>query len=610
MPQKSSDLEARIIELEMENARLRDEARQFQESHFHSILNKIPVMIGYWDKNLLNRFANQAYHIWFGVEPSWIHGKHIRELIGEEIFQQYFPCIEGVLRGEEMEFEREFTMPDGMQKTHLLVKLLPDIYDGEVQGFYSHVTDITNVKEVEEFSRLLGFALNQVGEAFFMTDESGHFNYVNNEACRFLGYDMSELTGMSVSDIDPDWPAERWPEHWNKIKSEGTLTFEGRLKARDSRIFPVEINSSYFEFSDKPFTLALVRDITERKLAKSTLQLHSEILMHVQEGVQITRISDESIIYTTPVFNRMFGYSENELIGQKVSKLNAATEKSPEEISDEINRQLELSGFWQGEINNLKKDGSTFWCWVNISTFDHHEYGMVWVAVHEDISQRKQAELENRQARESMYRDVLVQEVHHRIKNNLQGIIGVLDQHARTHPGLAEPINQAIGQVRSVAIIHGLQGRTGISRVQLCELTSAITEGISSLWNKSILVDIPSTWVPCRIEESEAVPVALIINELITNAVNHGGPNGEVSIKLRREPGRSAVKLIICNAGIIPAGFGLQDLKQLGTGLQLVASLLPNSGASIYWENQLGKVITTFELDIPTISINPELSRP
>jgi PAS domain S-box-containing protein len=624
----SSDLEARVSTLEQENSRLRNEVKRLAAFSMQGgedvtesavtverrlrprgtsilpILDNLPAMIGYWDINLRNRFANQAYSVWFATTPGQLLGKHLREVTGDEHYRRNLPYIEGVLGGEPQQFERAIPTPDGKGIRHVLAEYIPHIIDGEVRGFFAQVSDITKIREAEATSALLEFALNQVHEAFFMTDENGRFTYVNNEACVSLGYEQSELIGMSVADIVPDWPAEMWPKRWDYLKSRGTVTFESRHKMKDGRIFPVEINANYFEYSGTPYMLGLARDITERELAKNTMLLQSEILMHVLEGVQITRANDETIVYTTPVFNRMFGYAENELIGKKVSLLNAASEKSAAQIADEINQVLAETGYWQGEINNIKKDGSTFWCWVKISTFEHHEFGKVWVAVHEDITQRKQIDMDLQKAKVLLHRDLLVREVHHRVKNNLQGITGVLRLFATNHPELAEPLDQAVSQVQSIAVIHGLQGRTGLSIVRLCELTTAIAAGNESLWNKPIKVDIPSNWSPRTIVESEAVPIALILNELIANAIKHGGANGDVIINIRCDPSHDTVIVSIHNYGSILPGFGLNKPDLLGTGLQLVASLLPQKGARLYWAEQGEKVATVLEVTSPIISIN------
>ena len=627
MPPTHSDLEARVSKLELENARLREQLKRkeisdesnFQAStglgleanrqsahryrYLRSIVDNMPAMIGYWDNNLLNCFANRAYSTWLGIDPEKMPNVHIREVLGEERYHLNLPYIEGVLRGEAQEFERTIPSPNGKFVRHALAEYVPDIVNGKVEGFIAQVSDITKIKEAERINKLLEFSLNQVREAIFLINEAGQFYYVNEAACLSVGYGRRELLGFTVADINPDLPGEKWAEYRKQNASAGSLTYQARHKHKDGTVFPVEVSAMNFDFSGQSFSLTIVRDMTEQDKIKNTMQFHSEILMNIHEGVQITRISDQTIVYSTPVFNQMFGYTENELIGKKVSRLNAQTTKSADERSSEINSVLHDSGYWQGQILNARKDGSTFWCWVKISIFDHHEYGKVWVAVHEDISLRKQAELEIQRIRDSVNRDFLVREVHHRIKNNLQGITGVLRQHVRTHPELAGPLNEAISQVQSVAIIHGLKGQTGVAEVRLCDLISAVSADMESMWNKQISVDIPSNWSACRIVESETVPIALIMNELIANALKHGGSDDNVTVKLRHKPNDNSVTVSIYNSGFIPAGFGVNNPDQFGVGLQLVLSLVPQVGARLYWEQDQKQVVTQFELDIPIVHL-------
>jgi protein-histidine pros-kinase len=76
-------------------------------------------------------------------------------------------------------------------------------------------------------------------------------------------------------------------------------------------------------------------------------------------------------------------------LGRHVSVVNASTEKSSEETASEISRVLNEKGEWNGEVLNIRKDGTTFWCYANVSTFYHPEHGMVWIAVHTDITMIK-----------------------------------------------------------------------------------------------------------------------------------------------------------------------------------------------------------------------------
>ena len=120
-------------------------------------------------------------------------------------------------------------------------------------------------RQAEQQVALMSFALNGIHEAAFMIDEKARFQYVNDEACRLLGYSREELLTMDVADIYPGFLMERWSGHWIDLKDRGTLTFERELKTNDGRIFPAEINANYLEHDGRCYDLGLARDITERK---------------------------------------------------------------------------------------------------------------------------------------------------------------------------------------------------------------------------------------------------------------------------------------------------------------------------------------------------------
>lgn len=139
-------------------------------------------------------------------------------------------------------------------------------------------------------------------------------------------------------------------------------------------------------------SLILTALLAESRKIAAELRLHSLILQNMSEGVQLTRAHDSIIVYTNPNFEEMFGYGPGELLGQHVSKLNAQSSKSPLEVAAEIDAELHLHGHWSGEILNARKDGREIWCRVAISKFDHPDLGLLWVAVHADITQQKQTE--------------------------------------------------------------------------------------------------------------------------------------------------------------------------------------------------------------------------
>jgi diguanylate cyclase (GGDEF)-like protein/PAS domain S-box-containing protein len=133
----------------------------------------------------------------------------------------------------------------------------------------------------------------------------------------------------------------------------------------------------------------------ELRRSTAELELQSAVAAHMAEGVALIRASDGVVVYANPTFERMFGYESGELDGLPASIVNAPSENTLEQIV----AALREHGTWSGEVENVRKNGTRFWCWANISRFDHHEHGPVWVWLHTDISERKLSEETARLAR-------------------------------------------------------------------------------------------------------------------------------------------------------------------------------------------------------------------
>jgi PAS domain S-box-containing protein len=114
------------------------------------------------------------------------------------------------------------------------------------------------------------------------------------------------------------------------------------------------------------------------------------------------RASDGVIVYTNPKFEQMFGYGPGELVGKNVSVVNAPSERTPEDTAKKIIKALNEKGSWRGEILNVRKDGTLFWCYASVSIFEHPEHGSVWISMHTDITERKKASEALRQSEERL----------------------------------------------------------------------------------------------------------------------------------------------------------------------------------------------------------------
>jgi PAS domain S-box-containing protein len=117
-------------------------------SYVRLLVDHVPSMLAYWDRDLRCRFANRAYERWFGVDPDTLPGRSLSDLLGPTLFALNEPYIRAALKGQEQTFERVVPGPDGV-KRHSLATYVPDVVDGEVMGFIAHVTEVTKLKETE-----------------------------------------------------------------------------------------------------------------------------------------------------------------------------------------------------------------------------------------------------------------------------------------------------------------------------------------------------------------------------------------------------------------------------------------------------------------------------
>jgi PAS domain S-box-containing protein len=222
----------------------------------------------------------------------------------------------------------------------------------------------------------------------------------NSALCRMVGYSEAELTGMSFREIaHPDDPGmDALTERLFNSEIPMYETEKRCLKKTGEIVWAGVTASVIHDSAGNPlWGLAILDDRTGRKRAEAELRLGNEIIANMEEGVCLIRLDDRIIVRTNPKFERMFGYGPGELLGRDVAAINAPTDKTPEEIAQEIGTKVLRAGAWTGEILCRRKDGTTFWCAVTGSTFHHPELGLVGLSIHRDITERKHAEQQLRE---------------------------------------------------------------------------------------------------------------------------------------------------------------------------------------------------------------------
>jgi PAS domain S-box-containing protein len=261
------------------------------------------------------------------------------------------------------------------------------------------------------------------------------------------------------------------------------------------------------------------------------------------------------------IWESTLGYRLNELEGA-----NCLDYIHPEDLEATLSiRKILLTGSeLQGFINRYRcKNGSYRWLEWHSTLYQSN----LVFSVARDITERLQKD-ELRLAEILKQRDALVREVHHRIKNNLQGVVGLLRLYAAEHTAIKDIIEVVIGRIFSIAVIHGLQAGSASEEVDLSRLVEHITQ--TSVPDLEIENNLS---FPVLINRDDAVSVALALNELLTNAIKHRNP--EMPIKISLDEVESAIHFHISNA---------KNTKPItaprkGNGLHLVKSILPPKSA-------------------------------
>ncbi len=157
------------------------------------------------------------------------------------------------------------------------------------------VRDISERKQAEESLRLTQFSMDHASVCAYLVGHDARFQYVNEQACRTLGYSREELLSMAVYDLDPDYPLSKWDDHWAQLKKEGNLHFETQHRKKNGTFVPVQMSLNYLSFGGREYNVAFGVDITGRKQAENILkQAYAELEAKVRERTQqLAKINDE-----------------------------------------------------------------------------------------------------------------------------------------------------------------------------------------------------------------------------------------------------------------------------------------------------------------------------
>jgi PAS domain S-box-containing protein len=259
-----------------------------------------------------------------------------------------------------------------------------------------HRHDITEGKKAGRDLLFTKQSIDAAGEGIYWVDKDARIVNANLAGCRQLGYSKEELLSMTVHDIDPIFPKERWLSNWEELRQKGSLSFETLHRHKSGNIFPVEVRLNYIKYEDKEYSFVFVKNITKHKEAEEALQKSEHRYRTLVEvnpyGIQ--EIDTSGIItYTNPAYQQILGYTEQELLGKSIQDL-----LEPESRRDELRDYLSIlvkeqpqpSTYYQ---KNRTKDDRIIDIAVDWN-YNRDNEGLIvgFTSVITDITERKKAE--------------------------------------------------------------------------------------------------------------------------------------------------------------------------------------------------------------------------
>jgi PAS domain-containing protein len=504
-------------------------------------------------------------------------------------------------KGDAVEVRYAVRHPE-LGRRWLLTRVAPGLLAGGRRSTSVVTLDVTAQAQAENALLLRAESERAVLDSVLVgivTVGPGGIEWMNRSARRMFDCELDDVLGQPLGVLAPDDPGH--PFH---LAEPGADVFEYRLRGRDGRHFWVIGNAVQTprEEGATQRTYALL-DIDRRRQAEAQSRQAQASLARIIESapLAITLHDAQSlrIVKLNQAAADLAGRPEAALIGGTPEALFGAEQGS--QVSADMREALASLAVVQREYRVPAGEATRVWDarllhLAGVSGDDAPEL----LLVASDVTEQRAAEQARLQAAISQ-RELLVREVHHRIKNNLQGVAGLLQQIAARRPEVAPVLKEAVGQVHAIAQVYGLQvGAAG--PLMLKRVFEAIVGSVQRMHGRSVAILFEGDVDAWALPEAESIPIALSLNELLGNALRHS-PDADVRCLLSCGSGGVAVEIV--NPGRLPDGFVLQRVPSGVSGLGLVRALLPRRSAILSLEQQGDDVICRLELIPPSVVHNP-----
>ncbi|MCE5213954.1 MAG: PAS domain S-box protein, partial [Methanobacterium sp.] len=446
------------------------------------------------------------------------------------------------------------------------------------------------------------------------TDQDGNIIMFNNSLTEIFGYEKKEIIGKPLTILMPERFKKNYLDELNKFKRSGEHRLIGRTVVttglkKDGLEFPFEMSLSAWKSREKIYFTSIIRDITERKKAEEALKNSESFLNNIiDQSPHPMWISDSEgyLIRINQACLDLLNISTEEVMG----KYNI--------FNDDI---VEEQGYMPG-VRSVFEEGRT----VNfelvydskqlkhlaLKNYVHiildvtifpikDDQGNITNAViqHRNITEIKKAEIEIKRSLEE--KEILLKEIHHRVKNNLQIVSSVLDlqgSYVKKDPTAVNVLKESQNRVFSMALIHEMLYQSkDLNQINFDDYIKSLVSHLSHSYRLKIPVNSVINVKGISLNIETAVPCGLIISELVSNSLKYAFEDSESGeIKVSLESKENEYQLIISDNGVgFPEDLDFKNI-QLSLGLQLVNSLVNQLDGTIELDRSQGtKYIIKFK---------------
>ncbi len=594
-------------------------ALELSEFQYHEIFENVFDLIYYHDYEGNFIKANLAAIELTGYSPDELLKLNLKNMVLKKDKDEFDNYLKAISEGGRAKGIISLLTKHGDE---LVIEFKSTLISDSAGSKYIRGTarDITKQTKTEnaltESKQYLRTLLDQAPVAIISLDVQGNVIDANPKAIKILGSPSLEATiGLNVLTL-PTLTGTGLRAYFRKAIEKGEVqSFESwytsRWKKRsylEVRLVPLRNGRG-----EKIGVIQILEDATERQISKEALEKqHLQIQMQnteLKKFRQAVEQSPDSIVitntdgrieYVNPKFVEMTGYTRQEVLGKNPRTLKSG--KHPEAFYRELWQTITSGREWYGEFYNKRKDGTGYWEQASIAPVINEEGGTThFVAVKQDISKRKA--LEKRIQESLREKEVMLQEIHHRVKNNLQTVSSLLylqSQNIRDEQ-MAQIFAEARNRIQSMVMIHDqLYVSEDLAQIDYSQYILKLTEKLFQTYAVNpAAIKLNMDVDDVMITVNKAIPCSLIINELVSNCLKHAFSGdrqaGEIRISLRRTDGTFSLRVSDNGRGL-PEDIDLGNTNTLG--LHLVKTLARQVDGNFEIESRDGAIFKISDIPL------------